>query len=157
MNVAGICMIRNEERHIREVLDCAAQFLPAIYVGDTGSTDGTLVEVAKARGNIIVTQFGQVGSKRLALLRGELAALALRDGFEWGWLLDGDELYYPECGKVIVETGMAPGKRLGCTGLMAVEQDEQGRMWKLDGLASRQAIFPLTDKWYGEEDRKSVV
>jgi glycosyltransferase involved in cell wall biosynthesis len=148
MKAAAIVMVKNEENYIWQVLTCAAKALP-VYVADTGSTDSTMEHVRKAQGagwHIQAWQFGPQTKQQLVKVREQLGWAALRDGHEWGFLIDGDELYYPRALKAVLDEGMPKGKRLGFVNNVTIDKKDDG-LWAMDDVFSRTLVYPLTDKW----------
>jgi len=142
-------MVKNEENYIRQVLACALQALPVAYVADTGSTDSTREEVRKARKagcNLYLFEFGPQTPRQLVTVREELGGIARRQGHDWGFLIDGDELYYPRALKAVLDEGMPKGRRLGFVSNVTVD-NRDGEMWAMDDIFSRTLVYPLADRW----------
>lgn len=151
MRIVPIMMIKNEENYIKDVLSVLLQVFPHVFIADTGSTDNTLSIINSiAHPGIHLYEWKTNSPKELGQIRGRLAEIAQREyGFEWCFQVDGDELYYPSALRDIIQQEIPPGKRMGFTVLCTVDIKD-GVMWFLDDKLSRAAIFPITDKWYGD-------
>jgi hypothetical protein len=86
----------------------------------------------------------------LGQVRKDMAKRALGMGFEWGFLVDGDELYHPEALRLFLDRGMPEGKKLGYSKLLTIDQDEQGQMWETSDVYDRTLVFRLDDGWSGD-------
>lgn len=142
-------MIRNEENYIAQVLGCLLGAFQQVIVGDTGSTDRT-VEIIAGIPGVYAIEYGEQDARVLGWVRKDLANRAIGMGFEWGFLVDGDELYHPEALRLFLERGMPAGKRLGFSKLLTLDQDESGQLWETDDVFDRTLVFRLDDAWSGD-------
>lgn len=145
-SIAPLLMIRNEEFFIHAILSSLHRF-SACFVGDTGSTDATVASVQQFEPWARLTQYGECDARKLGGIRGDLAQQAIREGFTWGFQVDGDEIYYPSGIDEILSQDMPA--RMGMTKLVTIEQQGQDFIL-LDDVFNRAALFPLTDAWNGE-------
>lgn len=149
MNCVPIVMVRNEENYIANVLRPLAKVFPVVLVGDTGSTDRT-VEIASQIDGVSLIQFGARSPKELGRTRKDLQDAGRSLGFDWAFLVDGDELYHPDALMGVAASVVPQGRRTGFTSMVSVDQAEDGTLWELKDRFSRNAIFPITDGWVGE-------
>lgn len=101
--VSGLIITFNEEKNIREVLECFG-FCDEIIVVDSFSTDKT-VEIAKefAKVEIIQNRFEDFTKQR------NIALDAAKN--DWVLFLDGDERISPQLRKEIIETVKNPNSK----------------------------------------------
>ena len=91
-NCAAVIPCFNESACIGDLVPALRRYLPAVFVVDDGSTDGT-GNIARAAGAIVVRHDRNLG-KGAALQTG--LAHAQKDGFEWAVTLDGDGQHAPK-------------------------------------------------------------
>jgi glycosyltransferase involved in cell wall biosynthesis len=86
------CLIKNEERFIWYALQSVLPFVDKIMVWDTGSTDKT-VDIIKTINSSLVElkQFSSVDALSHTEMRRKM--LKSTKGFDWGMVLDGDEIW----------------------------------------------------------------
>lgn len=149
MNCAPIVMVKNEARFIAQVLRPLVAAFADVYVGDTGSTDGT-AEIAEAMPNVRLTRYGPLPPAELGQVRAMLGQQAAADGYEWAFLVDGDELYSPEAAASIRTAEMPDGCVQGFTTLVSIDEPEPGKYLLLDDRFNRFAIFRADEAWRGE-------
>ena len=148
LNAIPIVMIRNEENYIAQVLGCLRAAFRQVMVGDTGSTDGTMEIVTRIPGCHVI-EYEEQDSRVLGWVRKDMSERAIKMGFEWGFLVDGDEIYHPQALKLFLERGMPPGKTLGFSKLLTLEQDG-GMLWETTDVYDRTLVFRLDDAWSGD-------
>lgn len=149
MNAIPILMVRNEERWIRQVLESAVYGFGAALVGDTGSTDDTL-KIARSVRGVQVVELGPQSPKELGKVRERLGRMIAAMGAWWAFLIDGDELYYPEALRAIADSAMPEGKLIGFTTLGTVDQDDDGALWEVEAPFNRLAVYPAGNDFVGE-------
>ena len=147
MQVVPILMIRNEEYVIKAVLEPLCAVFDRVLVTDTGSDDRT-VEIARSFEQVDLEQVGVQTPEQLGRLREAMGKRAQSLGYDWVWVVDGDELYTVEALEAILVEGMPDGKQLGFTKMVSVEWSD-GKLWQMDDYFSRAAVLPAGGKWNG--------
>lgn len=150
MNCVPILMVKNEEHYIAQVLRPLAQVFAAIIVGDTGSTDRTVEVATAAVPGIHLLRMGPKTPKELGQVRKYLQAVGFGLGFDWAFLVDGDELYHPDACRIVQTAIVPPGKRTGFTSHVSIERAADGTYWQMADRFSRNCLWPITDNWRGE-------
>ncbi len=98
----------NEEGTISPLVASVRRHYPTVIVVDDGSTDDTPV-LAKAAGAAVASHARNLG-KGAALKTG--LSLALRQGFEWAFTLDGDGQHNPDDMPAFLRCAEQTGARL---------------------------------------------
>lgn len=104
---AAIVPCLNEAAALHTLLPEILRRLPAVYVIDDGSTDGT-AEVAKRAGAKVISQSRQ--GKGAALMTGLRAAM--NDGFAYALAMDGDGQHSPQDIPLFLEKARSSGSPL---------------------------------------------
>jgi len=156
MWIVPVLMIKNEEKYIYMVVhNLAKAGFPDIFIGDTGSTDDTLSEVARAASaepwpNIIIVNYGPQDGAGLTDVRRDMCKFSKNRGYEWVFQVDGDELYYSLGAQVVLARRMPAGKKLGFTKFVSVELAEDGSLWVMDDWFSRACVYSSSMGWHGD-------
>lgn len=144
-----VTMVRNEELVIRAILKPLVEVFPLVVVGDTGSTDRT-VEICKEYPKVRVVEYGPLTMDKVGKVRQWLAGYVKNAGYQYAWMVDGDELYYPEAMEFILRHGPSDEMTMGFSQLVSVDLDSEGNFWRMDDVYSRTAIWHVDDKWNGD-------
>lgn len=93
-NITAHCLVKNEEKFIRFVIESVIVAVDVILVYDTGSTDSTVAVIrglmSAYPGKIILEEKGVCDRKRHTHLRNEMIS---KTTTEWFMVLDGDEVW----------------------------------------------------------------
>lgn len=148
-------MVKNEEIWIERVLRPFANLFPQIIVADTGSTDGTLEQVAKIP-NAHVMKYARLSPAELGKCRQWMQAEAKQFfGATHIWLVDGDELYPTKYIRYILDNMMPDNALSGYTYGIECTEKENGECWLFGVGVNRQAIFSVEAKWHGDHPFES--
>jgi glycosyltransferase involved in cell wall biosynthesis len=149
MRILPIVMTINEERFIRQCLMPLSKSFPVVIVGDTGSTDGTLEQIAQVP-NIHLVHYPKSNMEEVGRIRGYLQAIAKVE-FDATHVMqvDGDEIYSSSYLKYILENPMPDTAVGGYTHGIDVEELENGEIWQYTAFCSRLAVFSTESKWHG--------
>lgn len=149
-----IVLCKNEELWITKVLSALTAVFPHVIVADTGSTDSTLAEIAKAP-NVLLMKYDNLTPDEVGQCRGWMGREAKEKfGAEWVFLVDADELYPTKYLRFIRDNPMPDNSLSGFTyGIECTELDN-GECWMLGTAGhlvgvSRQAIFSVDSVWHG--------
>ncbi len=158
MIVVPVTLAKNEEIFIGRVLSALVDTFGHAIVADTGSTDGTLDEIAKVPGAHLM-RYENLAPADLGQARGWMQAEAKkRYGATHVFLVDADELYPRKYLRYIVDNMMPADSMSGFTSGIECTEKENGECWFLGDAnnnnaivgVNRQAIFSVDAKWRGE-------
>lgn len=155
-DIVPIVLCKNEEVWISRVLSALVAVFPHVIVADTGSTDGTLEQIAKVS-NIHLMTYSNLSPAEVGLCRGWMQAEAkAKFGAERVMLVDADELYPIKYLRFIRDNPIPADALSGFTyGIECTELDNS-ECWMVgdaDGNlvgVNRQAVFSVDSKWSGQ-------
>lgn len=142
-------LVRNEERYLWFSIMSVVDFVDKILLWDTGSTDNTLriIEdiIKKIGKKIDFRQAGQVDSVSFTTIRQKMLEDTKSD---WFLILDGDEVWWRDSIKRVVETIQNEGKDLEAlvvpfydiVGDIYHFQEEKAGQYKIDGKKGHLSI-----------------
>lgn len=153
MKILPVMMIRNEENYIAAVVQPLINIFGKVLIADTGSKDRT-VEILRDRlGVELITSGNHEGpdlSSGLTFVRQWLTYQAKERGYDYIFLVDGDELYDEQALDVIARQDIPEGTYTGFTRMRSLERDEAtGEYWIMDDLFSRMALYSTATVWKG--------
>jgi glycosyltransferase involved in cell wall biosynthesis len=155
MIITPCFMVKNEEIWIERILRPFANLFPQIIVADTGSTDGTLAQIAKIP-NAHVMKYARLSPAELGKCRQWMQEEAKQlFGATHIWLIDGDELYPTKYIRYILDNMMADNALSGYTYGVECTEKENGECWLFGVGVNRQAIFSVDAKWHGDHPFES--
>jgi glycosyltransferase involved in cell wall biosynthesis len=113
MQIWGHSLVKNEESWLWYSTSSVVRYLDKILIWDTGSTDKT-VEVIKLlqkkyKDNIVFRQYGEVDPLSFAKARQEMLDQTNSD---WFMVIDGDEIWWDESIKKLVNTINTQGDKI---------------------------------------------
>ena len=143
-----VTMVKNEELVMRAILKPLVEVFPLVVVGDTGSTDRT-VEICKEHPSVKVVEYGPLTMDKVGKVRQWLAGYVKKAGYQYAWMVDGDELYHAEAMEFILKQGPIAGMTMGFTQFVSVDVDDNGKFWLMGDVYSRTSIYHVDDRWSG--------
>jgi len=148
-HVAPILMVKNEALWIEHVLRPLTAVFPQVFVGDTGSTDGTDRIAADTEG-VLVIQYGKKNAAELGQIRYRVARHAMEYGKKYAWLVDGDQLYSEAAMRWVLDQPWPEGRFLGFVTMISLDVDEGGKLWEMADAFSYPPIYSINEKWHGD-------
>lgn len=150
MNIIPVMICKNEEIWIERVLTPFSNIFPHVIVTDTGSSDGTIAQIAKVK-NIHLMSYGKsLSPAEVGLARGWMQSEAKEHfGATHVFLVDGDELYPTKYLQWIYDNPMPDNAMGGFTYGVECTELENGECWMYGVGVSRHAVFSVDSKWHG--------
>jgi hypothetical protein len=150
MNVVPVLLIKNEEIWIERVLRPLVEVFGCAIVSDTGSTDTTMEQVKKVKGNVLLRQHEDLSPAELGQCRAWMQeeAKKLFDATHI-FLVDGDELYPTKYLNFIKKYPMPETALSGFTWGIECTELDNGECWLYNVGLNRQAMISVDSKWSG--------
>ena len=155
MNIWAHTLVKNEERYLWYAVTSVIDFVDKVLLWDTGSTDNT-VEIAKLLkrsypGRIEFREIGEVSPERFSKVSQEMLEETAAD---WFIIVDGDEVWWDESIKRVIETIKKSEERLeltvnpvvNCVGDIYHYQEEAAGNYQIDGRRGHMNIRAVNRK-----------
>lgn len=112
MTIWANCIVKNEENFIWFAIMSVVDYVDKVLIFDTGSKDQTVEIIRKIqaikKNKIIFKEVGEVGKNQFSKIRQEMLE---QSECEWILILDGDEVWWEDSIRVVVDTINKSGEK----------------------------------------------
>ncbi len=149
MKIWSHILVQNEERYLWYAVNSVAQYMDKIMIWDTGSSDNTIAIITelekKYPKQIEFKEVGEVSIHEFATMRQRMLDETKSD---WIFILDGDEVWWDDSIKELVDIIQTKGdtldsivsKYVNVIGDIFHYQDEQAGQYTIDGQRGHLTI-----------------
>jgi len=149
MEIWAHSLVKNEERYLWYAVTSVIDFVDKVFLWDTGSTDNTveIIKELKKRYPLII-EFRELGSVTPEEFTKVSQQMLEETDADWFIVIDGDEVWWEESIKRLVETIKKSGESLelivnpvvNCVGDIYHYQEEAAGNYQIDGRRGHMNI-----------------